>query len=188
MNETINNLLEKMSKEIKNSLNKIDNKNSNIFIDKIITSKKVFVTGQGRSGLVSESFAMRLIQLGINAYHIGDCTTPAISKNDLLVAISGTGTTKITKIILEEAKQKKAKTILVTNKKTITEKNKLKHIDLFIEITAKTKKDYNKMSISPLGTLFEQASFIYLDAIIVLLMKKLKIKEKNLGNKHTNLE
>lgn len=188
MNKTINNILEKMSKEIKDSFKDISVKETNNFVETIFKSKKIFVTGQGRSGLVSESFAMRLVQLGINAYHIGDCTTPAISKNDLLVAISGTGTTKITKIIIEESKQKKAKVVLITNKKTTVEKKFFKDVDILIEINAKTKKDLKKLSVAPLGTLFEQGSFIYLDAIVIMLMKKLNIKEKNLGDKHTNLE
>jgi len=181
-------IIEKIEKEIKLSLKDISDKKTEKLISEILKAKKIFVTGQGRSGLISESFAMRLMQSGTKAYHIGDCTTPSISKNDLLLAISGSGKTEITNMIIKEAKKAGAKIVLLTCKKTTAEKAKLKTIDLMIEINAKAKTDKKKKSIEPLGTLFEQASLLYLDSVVILLMKKLKIKEKELGKRHANLE
>ena len=188
MSKDIDNILERIIKEIKISLKDISEIKTNRFLDEILTSKKVFVTGQGRSGLMAESFAMRLMQIGIKTYHIGDSTTPAISKNDLLVAISGSGKTEITNMIIKGADKAKAKAILITNKKTTQEKAKIRNTDLIIEINAKAKTDQNKKSIEPLGTLFEQASLVYLDAVIVLLMTKQNVKETELGKRHANLE
>jgi len=184
----INSVINKIEKELKKSLKNINDKKTNNFIDLILKSKKTFVAGQGRSGLISESFAMRLMQIGQKTYSVWDSTTPAISKDDLLIVISGSGKTKMITVIIEEAKKNKAKIVLITAKKTPKEKAQIKNIDLFIEIDAKTKKEYNNSSIEPLGTLFEQASLIYLDAIVIILMKKLKIEEKDLGKKHANLE
>lgn len=188
MYDTIDEILIKIEKEIKSSFKYLDNKKTNKFLDLIILSKRIFLTGMGRSDLISQSFSMRLMQLGFNAYHVGDSTTPSISKDDILIAISGSGATKTVQLIIEEAKKNKAKVILITNKKSINEKLKIKKIDLFLEINAKNKKQYSKRSIEPLGTLFEQSSLIYLDAVVVLLMKRLKIDEKDLGKKHSNLE
>lgn len=188
MNKDIDNVLERIITEIKVSLKDISEIKTNRFVKEILTSKKVFVTGQGRSGLMAESFAMRLMQMGVKTYHIGDSTTPAISKNDMLIAISGSGKTEITNMIIKEADKSKAKVILITNKKTTQEKAKIRNTDLIIEINAKAKTDKNKKSIEPLGTLFEQASLVYLDAVIVLLMKKQNIKETELGKRHANLE
>ena len=126
--------------------------------------------------------------MGIKTHYIGDSTTPAISKNDLLVAISGSGKTEITKMIIKGADKVNARVVLITNKKTSKEKAKIKNTDLIIEINAKAKTDKNKKSIEPLGTLFEQASLVYLDAVIVLLMKKQNVKETELGKRHANLE
>jgi 6-phospho-3-hexuloisomerase len=188
MSKFIDNILERIEKEIKLALKDINETKTKQLLFEITKAKKVFVTGQGRSGLISESFAMRLMQMGTKTYCIGDSTTPAISKDDLLIAISGSGKTEITNMIIREAKKAKARIILITSKKTIEEKAKLKNIDLFIEINAKSKKDLNKSSIEPLGTLFEQASLLYLDAVIVLLMETRNIKEKELGKRHANLE
>jgi 6-phospho-3-hexuloisomerase len=188
MYDTIDKILIKIEKEIKGSFKYLDNRKTNYFLDLIISSKRIFLTGMGRSDLISQSFSMRLMQLGFNAYHVGDSTTPSISKGDILVAISGSGSTKTVQLIIEEAKKQKAKIILITNKKSLSEKTKNKKIDLFLEINAKNKKQYGKISIEPLGTLFEQSSLIYLDAMVILLMKRLNLNEKDLGKKHSNLE
>lgn len=188
MSKDIDDILERIVNEIKISLKDISEIKTSRFVKEILTSKKVFVTGQGRSGLIAESFAMRLMQMGIKTYHIGDSTTPAISKNDLLVAISGSGKTEITNLIIKEADKAKAKVILITNKKTTKEKKRIRNTDLIIEINAKAKTDKKKKSIEPLGTLFEQASLLYLDAVIVLLMERQNVKEKDLGKRHANLE
>lgn len=184
----ISSIISKIQKELKHSLRNINTKKTDEFISLILKSKNIFVAGQGRSRLISESFAMRLMQIGQKTYSVWDSTTPAISEDDLLIVISGSGKTKLVNVIIEEAKKQKAKIILITTKKTAKEKVLIKNIDLFIEIDAKTKKQYNESSIEPLGTLFEQASLIYLDAIVIMLMKKLNLEEKDLGKKHANLE
>src|SRR5574340_1054026 len=77
--------------EIHSVLEKIDEKAYERFISSILSAKNVFVTGQGRSGLVSRTFAMRLTHIGFNAYCVGDATTPNIDKGDLLIACSSSG-------------------------------------------------------------------------------------------------
>src|SRR6478752_8347358 len=57
-------------------------------------AKRIFVIGEGRSGLMGKSFAMRLMHLGATVYVVGETITPSIAEGDLLVAISGSGTTK----------------------------------------------------------------------------------------------
>ena len=63
MSKNIDNVLERIIKEIKFSLKDISEIKTSRFLDEILKSKKVFVTGQGRSGLIAESFAMRLMQM-----------------------------------------------------------------------------------------------------------------------------
>ncbi len=177
-------LLKLVEKEIKDVLDTINEKNTNKLISLIESKKNIFLTGQGRSGLVAEAFGMRLMQLGFNVYIAGEATTPSITKSDLLIAISGSGKTKITEDIVNEAKNKNTKIVLITANKNspIAKKSALT-----IEINARTKTN-NKKSIEPLGSLFEQSAFIYLDSVIILLMKKTKKKEKYLRKKHANLE
>lgn len=177
-------LLRLIQKELQLVLNKIDEKSTDKFIDLILNSKNIFLTGQGRSGFVAESFAMRLTHLGLNPHVIGEATSPNIKNKDLLIAISGSGKTRLTLDIVKEAKKSKAKICSISSSKN----NSLaKKSNLVIEIKGKTKLGKRK-SIEPLGSLFEQATFLYLDSIIIILMKKLGKKEKDLRKKHIKLE
>jgi len=66
-------------------------------IDMLLNAKnrKIFILGMGRSGFVARAFALRLMNLGFNVYFLGETITPAAGKGDRLIAISGTGTTKM---------------------------------------------------------------------------------------------
>ena len=103
---------------------------------------------------------MRLKHLGIKK-----------GKN-LLIIISGSGETKES---LKKIKQsKKSETICITmNKKSSIAKK----ANLTILIKAKKSKQ-------PMRSLFEQSALIYLDGVIMDLMKKLKISEKKMWKKH----
>jgi len=59
----------------------------------IASAKRVFVYGVGRSGLVARAFAMRLTQLGLDSFFIGETITPIVKAGDLVVIVSNTGTT-----------------------------------------------------------------------------------------------
>jgi len=59
----------------------------------LLDAKRIFVAGSGRSGLMMRAFAMRLMHMGFPVFIVGDTTTPAIGKEDLLVIGSGSGET-----------------------------------------------------------------------------------------------
>jgi len=59
--------------------------------NEIKSARAVFVTGAGRSLLMMKAFAMRLMQIGLTAYVVGETVTPAITGMDLLVIGSGSG-------------------------------------------------------------------------------------------------
>jgi len=88
-------------REIAERINKTIDKLSDSEIEAMITkikvkgkNNKIFVMGVGRSGLVARMFTMRLVHLGLTAYVIGEIVTPAMTKNDLLITVSGSGGTK----------------------------------------------------------------------------------------------
>ena len=53
---------------IKSAEDYLDEKAIDEFENIIISSKNIFVTGAGRSGLAAKAFAMRLMHLGLSAY------------------------------------------------------------------------------------------------------------------------
>ncbi len=185
----LKNITKEVEKEIKGVLEEISEKDTKKFITLLLKAENIFLAGQGRSGLVAEAFAMRLTHLGLKSHVVGEATAPSITKNDLLVAVSGSGATKLTLDIVESAKKSKANICSITaNKKSAIAKKS----GLAVEIKAKTKTSRTSRkkpkSIEPLGSLFEQAAFLYLDSVIIILMKKLGKKEKELRKKHTGLE
>ena len=61
-------------------------------VDKLVgeldKANRIFVTGAGRSGLVSRFFAMRLMHSKYKVYIVGEIFTPSIQSGDLFVVIS----------------------------------------------------------------------------------------------------
>src|SRR5919206_3998258 len=79
--------------EIAGVADKIDREQLSSLVDRLVSAPRVFVTGEGRSGLMSKAFAMRLMHLGLTVYAMGETITPAVRQDDLVVAVSGSGTT-----------------------------------------------------------------------------------------------
>lgn len=173
--------------EIQSVLEKIDEKAYEEFISQILTAKNVFVTGQGRSGLVSRTFAMRLTHIGLNAYCVGDATTPNIDRGDLLIACSSSGSTHITRYIAGLARKANATVVAVTSHKNSPLAGQA---DIVIELPVQEVSTNYKHSgsIQFRSTLFEQACLVYLDGVILSLVKRLNSSENEMHRRHSNLE
>jgi len=114
----INKEIKKILSEVENLLSLLTEDEINQFIQKILSSKRIFVAGAGRSGIIAKAFAMRLMQLGLTTYVVGETITPPIKENDLLIIVSGSGKTQYSQNILKIAGEKGAYTYLLTGKKT----------------------------------------------------------------------
>ena len=173
--------------EIHSVLDKINEQSFAQLFSSIIDAKNIFVTGQGRSGLVSRTFAMRLTHIGLNAYCVGDATTPNIDKGDLLIACSSSGSTHITCYIAELAKKSFATVAAITSQKNsaLTE-----YADIIVDLPVQEIRTHNKIngSIQFRSTLFEQACLVYLDGVIHLLVTELRSSEQEMNRRHSNLE
>ncbi len=166
------------------------------FVNVKMNNGRIFIHGAGRSGLVGKAFGMRLVHLGFNVYIVGETITPAIAPNDLLICISGSGRTKTVVQVATIAKQINTRIIAITSNK----QSPLGELsDWIIEIPGRSKdekrEDYLKdqlegfhAPLTPLGTLFEDTTQLFLDAFIVVLMQKFGKKEEDLKAIHTNLE
>lgn len=174
----------------------LDEKNITGLLDVLTSSKNVFLLGQGRSGLVARAFAMRLMHLGIGVYVVGETITPSINGDDCLLAISGSGETSYILSTAKIAKKRGATIVAVTS---YEDSSLGKMSDLIIQIKGRTKVDSEKnyikrqingrhQSLSPLGTLFEATTLIFLDGVIAQLMDKLGKTEDDLKQRHTVLE
>ena len=189
-----------ISKFILFSLDFIKESDLSKFIETLYSAykdrKKVLIIGAGRSGLVGKAFAMRLMHLGFSVYVLGETIVPALSPGDIVIAISGSGRTKLVVTAAEVSKSIGARVIAVTSFRN----SPLAQIsDLVIEVPGRTKisseDDYNVRQLigiyeplAPLGTLFEVTTMVTLDAIISELMTKLGKTEEDLRQRHANIE
>jgi len=165
--------------EISAILSHVDEEKVEKFVDAILSSERVFVTGLGRSGLVARAFAMRLMHLGLKVLIVGDITTPSIKKGDLLIAISGSGETPIIHHIVNKAKERDAIVILITSK---TDSSIGKLSDGVLILPQVDKR------ILPLKSAFEASAYILLDAIVIMIMDKTGITPQEMMERHSNLE
>jgi len=182
-------------KRVENVIRKVDEWQIDEFISTLLKTKRVFVCGAGRSGLAGKAFAMRLMHLGFDVYVVGETTTPAIRKGDVLLAISGSGKTMSTLLIARTAKRLGATVYAITsNPKSPLAKTS----DGMIVVAGRGKeivKDYisqqlegRHLPLTPMGTLFELSTSILLDSIIARLIKISGKEEEELRARHNNLE
>ena len=155
-------------------------------IQAILKADTIFVAGAGRSMLMIQAFAMRLVHLGMNAFVVGETSTPAIKNSDLLIAASGSGVTRTTLAILEAAKARGALTATITANPA----GPIPQVsDIVIEIPwPLTKISDADQSPQPPGSLFEQAVLVLGDDMVMRLMRETGTTSEQMRARHTKLE
>lgn len=148
-------------------------------------SKAVFVTGEGRSGLVARCFAMRLMHLGLSAHVVGGTTTPAFGKGDLLVAVSGSGETDLTCTVARLAKEAGGRVAVVT---AADASPLASAADIVLVIPAAHGSGGERSSVQYGRSLFEQAALLALDAVAFQLQRELDQAAEHMDTRHANLE
>lgn len=185
---------------IKISIEALDMKKVERLIELMLGAKdnKIFTVGMGRSGFVARAFALRLMNLGFNVYFLGETITPAAEKGDLLIAISGTGSTKMVLTASAAAKDIGAKVIAITS----FPESALGHsADLVVTVKGRTKagmpveEDYlarqiigEREPLTPLGSIFEDNCMVFLDSLVVELMHRMGRTEADLKRRHATIE
>ncbi len=161
------------------ALSGISEKDRNNLIDRILSAKRVFIFGVGRSGLVGQTFAIRLVQMGLQVSFVGDMTTPILKKDDLLILISNTGNTMSVVTTARIAHRLGTHVISITSNK---DGDLVKTSDDAIFVTTPSDKEITEMA--PLGTVFEDATVLFFDTLVPILMKRLNLQEQDLRNNH----
>ncbi|MEM3030242.1 MAG: 6-phospho-3-hexuloisomerase [Candidatus Micrarchaeia archaeon] len=165
------------------------------FVAAVVGAKRVFVMGMGRSGLVARAFAMRLMHLRLTVFVVGETTTPAIGKGDLLVVVSGSGSTSSVVAIAKKARELGARIASLTSYPD-SAVGRLSDVIVKIEGRLPEKRhDYPSRQLAgehepltPMGTLFELAAMVFLDTVVEELMLRLGRSEEEMRRTHTQLE
>jgi len=187
-----------ITKGVENTLSKISHRQVENMINMLLWAKykHILIIGVGRSGLIGKAFAMRLMHLDFDVYVMGETITPAIGHGDLIIAISGSGTTKLAVTAAEIGKEVGARIIAVTSHPN-SDLGKI--ADHVVQIRGRTKiakeKDYFLRQLTgvheplaPLGTIFELSAMIFFDSLVAELIKKLGKSEGELHRKHATIE
>ena len=138
------------------------------------------------------------MNMGLTVYFLGETITPAAVIDDLIIAISGSGTTKITLTARSTAKEIGAQVVAVTS---YPESPLGDLADLTVSIGGRTKlgwsteEDYlvrqilgESETLSPLGSIFENNCMVFLDSMVVELMHRLGKTEDEMRRLHATLE
>jgi len=169
-------------------LERIDRKATQRLIQMVLRARRIFVTGRGRSGVLSEWLAVRLMQMGFDVHVPGQVTCPRISKGDLLIAISCSGTTTTTVDLARIAGESGAKVVALTAIDTSPLASVARY-NLLLPVTDKDLEKSYKYGIGPCNnTLFEQTLVLYFDSLVYCIMEREGISKKQLSKRHTNLE
>ena len=144
---------------------------------------RIFIAGAGRSKLVGNFFAMRLVHGGYNVNVVGEIVTPSIQKGDLLIVISGSGETEQLVAFTKSAKSIGAKIMLISaqSKSTIG--------DMADGVFQIGRSDlYGKVVGMPMGTVFELSTLLFLESTISHIIHEKGIPEEIMRSRHANLE
>lgn len=184
-----------MAHHLERVAQELDDDSIKQMLSAILKARRIFVLGAGRSGLVGRAFAMRLMHLGLSSHVVGETTTPAVSTEDTIVAISGSGQTRSVSDLGKVAKDIGATVIAITSNKD----SKLGNLsDVVVLLPGRTKDDAGGYLerhmrgeytyLTPLGTSFETSASVFLDAVIAELIYITGASEADLKSRHTNIE
>lgn len=148
-------------KDVEMSLKSIDDNALAPFCEAISNAPRVFLAGGGRCRPIAEYFATRLTQLGHTVYLVSGATTPAITKQDLLVILSPTADNKRLSAIAKKCYQTGAAIAVISNVPSSPVADLAKHVVVIPKNPAS--------SVKSASVLFEQTCLVLTDAIAYLI-------------------
>jgi 6-phospho-3-hexuloisomerase len=187
-------------KGISDAMENVDPENVEDLVSELIRAhdegRRVLVVGAGRSSLVGRAFAMRLMHLGLNVYVLGETINPSVADGDIALVISGSGSTALPVTVAELAKKLGVRVLAVTSNPE-SPLGKLADLTVVVpgrSIAAREDEYHSRQllgeheSLTPMGTLFENSSMVFLDSLIAELMDRLGVSEDEMKRRHAAIE
>lgn len=171
--------------EIEAALARVEEGQARELEEAILSARAIFTTGEGRSGLVGRCFAMRLMHLGLESHVVGETVTPAIGPDDLLLAISRSGETTLTRERAALAARHGARVAAITG---APDSPLAAAAGLVLVIPGSAEDPQAATSAQFGGSLFEQCALLCLDAIVLDLQQRLGRTDAEMRARHATLE
>jgi 6-phospho-3-hexuloisomerase len=157
----------------------------NSLVSEIEKAGRIFLTGAGRSGLVSRFFAMRLMHCGFQVNMVGEIVTRSIVAGDLLIVVSGSGGTESLLPFVKKSKSVGARVAVVSMKG----KSPMAELaDLVCQMGSQDEYSFVTVQGMPMGTVFELSTLIFLEAIISRIVLDKGLNDDKMRALHANLE
>ena len=173
--------------ELAEALGAVSEEEVEQLISIVLDARKVFFVGVGRVMLSLQAIAKRWAHLGIDTHVVGEITEPAITKEDVLIVGSGSGTTLFPAGIAQKAHALGARVIHIGSNPN----SPLKQIIcLMVRIPVRTKYylDDEIDSRQPMTSLFEQFLLLYGDILAKMIVDRKGLDMHALWEHHANLE
>ncbi|MFX0025389.1 MAG: SIS domain-containing protein [Candidatus Hermodarchaeota archaeon] len=190
--------MEIMMKNLKDNMNHLSKpkyfahtqKFIELVYDGLINKRRFFLLASGRSAFILQCFATRLVHLGANVYIVTNLASiPALTSKDILIILSGSGTTEIVVSLLKNYVNT-VKPYGIVSITSHPESIVGRISEITIKLKGRTKRDKidrhdDTALLTPEGTNFEIAAFVYLDSIIAELAIKMGKTNEDLLKKHS---
>lgn len=153
-------------------------------IDEILSAKTIQLYAMGRMQLSVRAFAMRLKHMGLDAYVVYDTTSPYLGKGDLL--IGHCAVTNVELNVIQCAKQAGARVVLLT---AHPENEHGTLADLCVLVPGQIFGTGKELpSVQPMASSLEQALFLFVDIVAMMLIERKGVSLAAMQASHTNLE
>ncbi len=180
--------LTEILEELKENAQQVNGEEVEEMAESILKAERIFVAGAGRSGFAARAFANRLMHLGLKVFFVGEPTTPAVGKGDLLVIGSGSGETESLVVMAQKARKLGASVATVTIHPEASIGRLSECCIVLPGATPKSELADTCKTVQIMGNAIEQLSWIIYDVVIMHLMKKMGLSEKEMFSRHANLE
>jgi 6-phospho-3-hexuloisomerase len=152
----------------------------------ILEAQRIAVYGLGREALAMRGFAMRLMHLGFQPSMVFDMTTPPLGPGDLFLVSCGPGYLSTVEALMGVARRAGARVLMFTAQ---PEGPLPRLADQCVCLPAQTMAESEASSSGQaMGSAFEQALWILLDAVVPRLQAATGQTNEDLRRRHTNLE
>ncbi len=152
----------------------------------ILSARRVFIAGKGRSGLQMRAFAMRLMHLGLTVHVVDEVTTPAISQGDLLLVGSSSGRTRSLVGAVESLAGTGLRLAAICGN---LDSPIARAADCLVYIPATNfKAGGGGDSTLVMGALFEHCLGLCCELLVIRLKAALGVPERAMNARHANIE
>lgn len=173
--------------ELRQTLARIDTRQFDAVAELLSRAERVFVIGVGREGLAARGFAMRLMHTGTTVHWAWDDTTPGVTENDVLVMVNGSGAIGHLDYVFAQVRATGATTVVVT---AVPDAATPRAADHVLTVPAAVYHGTGDLvaSVQPMGSLFEQATGLVFDLLVLDIVARKARTFPELAARHRNFE